>query len=139
MLTYITRKEHFNAAHRLFRKEWSEEQNFKVFGKCANPNFHGHNYELWVTVKGEVNTQTPYIIDLKVLKLIINNFVIERLDHKNINLDVDFMQGKMATTEVLCMEIFNQLKSPIESAGNVYLHSVRLAETEKNYAEYFGA
>lgn len=122
----------------MYRNEWTAEQNHRVFGKCANPNWHGHNYELFVTVKGEVNNETAYIIDLKELKVIINDFVIEKLDHKNINLDVDFIFGKMATTELLCIEIFRQLQHPIEAYSGVYLHSVKLAETENNYAEYFG-
>jgi 6-pyruvoyltetrahydropterin/6-carboxytetrahydropterin synthase len=110
MMIHITRKEHFNAAHRMYREEWSAEKNFEVFGKCANPNWHGHNYNLFVTVKGEVTHATGYLIDLKELKTIINDYVIEKLDHKNINKDVDFMAGKMASTELLCIEIFNQLK-----------------------------
>jgi 6-pyruvoyltetrahydropterin/6-carboxytetrahydropterin synthase len=138
MFTYITRRERFNAAHRMYRKEWTAEQNFNAFGKCANPNWHGHNYELFVTVKGKVNDENAYIIDLKELKIIINDFVIEKLDHKNLNLDVDFMLGKMATTELLCIEIFRQLQPPIEAYTGVYLDSVKLAETENNYAEYFG-
>ena len=138
MMIYITRKEHFNAAHRMYREEWSEEKNAEVFGKCANPHWHGHNYNLFVTVKGEVTHATGYLIDLKDLKVIINEYVIEKLDHKNINLDVPFMQGKMASTELLCIEIFNQLKSPIEAHKGVFLHSVKLYETENNSAEYFG-
>lgn len=138
MLVHITRKEHFNAAHRMYREEWSAEKNFKVFGKCANPNYYGHNYTLLVTVKGHVDTSTPYLIDLKVLKIIINEQVIEKLDHKNLNMDVDFMRDKVATTELLCMEIFYQLKAPIEAHKGVFLHSVKLYETENNSAEYFG-
>jgi 6-pyruvoyltetrahydropterin/6-carboxytetrahydropterin synthase len=138
MLVYITRKEHFNAAHRMFREEWSLEKNIEVFGKCANPNYHGHNYNLLVTVKGQVDVSTPYLIDLKVLKVIVNEYVIEKLDHKNLNIDVDFMYGKMATTELLCVEIFNQLKAPVEAHEGVFLHSVKLHETENNSAEYFG-
>ena len=138
MLVYITRKENFNAAHRMFREEWSAEKNLEVFGKCANPHYHGHNYTLLVTVKGQVDASTPYLIDLKLLKVIINEQVIEKLDHKNLNLDVDFMQGKMATTELLCFEIFNQLKLPVETHPGVFLHSVKLYETENNSAEYFG-
>jgi 6-pyruvoyltetrahydropterin/6-carboxytetrahydropterin synthase len=124
MMIHITRKEHFNAAHRMYREEWSEEKNAEVFGKCANPNWHGHNYNLFVTVKGEVTHATGY--------------VIEKLDHKNINKDVAFMAGKMASTELLCIEIFNQLKKPIEAYEGVFLHSVKLYETENNSAEYFG-
>jgi 6-pyruvoyltetrahydropterin/6-carboxytetrahydropterin synthase len=136
-MIYITRKEHFNAAHKLFREEWTNDKNAEVFGKCSNPNWHGHNYDLFVTVKGEVNPETGFVIDLKDLKQIINNRVIDKLDHKNVNLDVDFMKGKMASTEMLAMEIFNQLKGEIENKGAI-LHSVKLFETENNFVEYFG-
>jgi 6-pyruvoyltetrahydropterin/6-carboxytetrahydropterin synthase len=122
----------------MYREEWSEEKNAEVFGKCANPNWHGHNYNLFITVKGEVTNATGYLIDLKDLKVIINEYVIEKLDHKNINKDVPFMTGKMASTELLCIEIFNQLKAPIEKHKGVFLHSVKLYETENNSAEYFG-
>lgn len=138
MIIHVTRREKFNAAHRMYREEWSAEKNEKIFGKCANPNWHGHNYKLFVTVKGDVSNKSGYLIDLKVLKVIIQDHVIEKLDHKNLNLDVDFMQGKMATTELLCMEIFSQLKIPIEVNEGVFLHSVRLYETENNSAECFG-
>lgn len=138
MLTFLTRRERFNAAHRMYRQDLTEEENLKIFGKCANPNYHGHNYDLFITVKGEVNPDRPYIIDLKELKVIINALIIEKLDHKNLNLDVDFMAGKMASTELLCIEIFNQLKGPLEAFEGVLLHSVRLAETENNSAECFG-
>ena len=138
MIVYLTRKEHFNAAHRMYREEWSAEKNNEIFGKCANPNWHGHNYNLFVTVKGQLSYETGYLIDLKVLKVIINDHVIEKLDHKNLKMDVDFLLGKTATTELLCVEIFNQLKEPIELYKGVFLHSVRLHETENNYAEHFG-
>jgi 6-pyruvoyltetrahydropterin/6-carboxytetrahydropterin synthase len=138
MMIHITRKEHFNAAHRMYREEWSPEKNTEVFGKCANPNWHGHNYDLFVTIKGHVTYTTGYLMDLKELKVIIQDYVIDKLDHKNLNLDVDFMKGKMATTELLCMEIFNQLKTPVEANKGMFLHSVRLHETENNSAEYFG-
>ncbi len=137
-MIYITRKEHFNAAHRMYREEWSEEKNKAVFGKCANPNWHGHNYDLFVTIKGEIKFATGYLMDLKDLKVIINDYVIEKLDHSNINKDVDFMAGKMASTELLCIEIFKQLKKPIEENEGVFLHAVKLYETENNFAEYFG-
>lgn len=114
MMAYIARREHFNAAHRMYREELSAEKNAEIFGNCANPNGHGHNYNLFVTVKGEVTYAAGYLIDLKELKMIIHDYVIEKLDNKNLNLDVDFMKGKMATTELLCVEIFNQLKAPIE-------------------------
>jgi len=122
----------------MYREEWSEEKNKEVFGKCANPNWHGHNYDLFITVKGEITYATGYLIDLKDLKVIINEHVIEKLDHMNINKDVDFMAGKMASTEILCIEIFKQLKEPIEANEGVFLHSVKLYETENNFAEYFG-
>ena len=138
MIIHVTRREKFNAAHRMYREEWSAEKNEEIFGKCANPNWHGHNYKLFVTVKGDVSNKSGYLIDLKVLKIIIQDHVIEKLDHKNLNLDVDFIKVKIATTELLCMEIFNQLKIPIEVNEGVFLHSVRLYETENNSAEYFG-
>ena len=136
-MIYITRKEHFNAAHKLYKEEWTEEKNKAVFGKCSNPNWHGHNYDLFVTVKGEINPETGFVIDLKFLRDIINTEVIDKLDHKNINLDVDFMKGKMASTEVLAKEIWNQLVKPIEKEG-AFLHCVKLFETENNFVEYFG-
>ena len=136
-MIYLTRRERFNAAHKLYRKEWSLEQNEAVFGKCSNPNWHGHNYELFVTVKGEVDPQTGFVIDLKELKVIIKTHVINKLDHRNVNLDVDFMEGKIASTEVLAIEIFKQLKPHIASHGAA-LHSVKLVETENNSVEYFG-
>ncbi|MEJ6982492.1 6-carboxytetrahydropterin synthase [Pedobacter sp. P351] len=136
-MIYITRRERFNAAHKLFREEWSLEENMEVFGKCSNPNWHGHNYELFVTVKGEVDPKTGFVIDLKVLKQIILTYVTDKLDHKNVNLDVDFMKGKMASTEILAIEIFNQLKPHIEALG-VQMHKIKLCETENNYVEYFG-
>jgi len=136
-MIYITRRERFNAAHKLFREEWSDEQNNEVFGKCSNPNWHGHNYELFVTVKGQINPRTGFVIDLKVLKEIIKENITDKLDHKNVNLDVDFMKGKMASTEVLAVEIFNQLQEKLIPFG-VALHKIKLVETENNYVEYFG-
>lgn len=134
-MVYLTRKEHFNAAHKLFKPEWTDEKNYEVFGKCANPNWHGHNYDLFVTVKGEPNAETGFLIDLKKLKTIIHENIINKLDHKNINIDVDFMKGKMASTEILAIEIWNILK-PLISEAN--LHCVKLYETENNFVEYYG-
>ena len=136
-MIYITRKERFNAAHKLHREEWSEQQNQEIFGKCSNPNWHGHNYELFVTVKGEINPETGFVIDLKELKRIITINVTDVLDHKNINIDVEFMKGKMASTEVLAVTIFEVLKPHIDGQGAI-LHSVKLFETENNFVEYFG-
>lgn len=136
-MIYITRRERFNAAHKLYREEWSVEQNHETFGKCSNPNWHGHNYELFVTVKGEINPETGFVIDLKELKRVITIYITDQLDHKNINLDVHFMKGKMASTEVLAITIFDVLEPHIKALGAI-LHSVKLYETENNFVEYFG-
>jgi 6-pyruvoyltetrahydropterin/6-carboxytetrahydropterin synthase len=136
-MIYITRKEKFNAAHKLFREEWSDEKNLETFGKCSNPNWHGHNYELFVTVKGEINPVTGFVIDLKELKRVIRLYVTDVIDHRNINLDVAFMKGKMASTEVLAVTIFEVLKTQINDQFAT-LHSVKLYETENNFVEYFG-
>lgn len=136
-MIYITRKEHFNAAHRLFRSEYSDEKNLEVFGKCSNPNWHGHNYELFVTVKGEIDPETGFLINLKELSRIINELVVNKLDHKNVNLEVDFMAGKLASSENLAIAIWDELEDPVRTAGAT-LHSVKLFETERNFVEYFG-
>lgn len=133
----ITRRERFNAAHRLFRSDFSDERNLEVFGKCSNPNWHGHNYELFVTVEGEINPETGFVVNLKTLSELVNKLIIEKLDHKNINLEVDFMSGKLASTENLAKAIFEQLDAPIQKLG-VNLHSIRINETENNSAEYKG-
>jgi len=134
---FVTRRERFNAAHQMWNPKWDDATNKEVFGKCANKNWHGHNYQLFVTVKGTVNEDTGYCVDLKKVSQIINRYVIEELDHKNINLDVPFMQGKLASTENLTLAIWEQLEEKIKTLG-VQLHSVRLHETENNYVEYFG-
>lgn len=137
-MIFITRRERFNAAHKLYREDWTAEKNTQTFGKCANPNWHGHNYELFVTIKGNINPDTGFVIDLKDLKRIIVDKIIDPLDHKNINLDVDFMKGKLASTEVLAVEIWKQLLPHIERHG-AQLHSIKLCETENNFVEYFGS
>lgn len=137
-MIYITRKEHFNAAHRLFRPEYDDVKNMEVFGKCSNPNWHGHNYELLVTVKGEVNPETGFLINLKELSSMINTYVLDKLDHKNVNLEVDFMKGKLASTENLVIAIWGQLEQPIIDAGAI-LHRIVLYETERNFVEYYGS
>ena len=134
---YITRRSRFNAAHKLYNPDWSDEKNQEVFGKCANANWHGHNYELHVTVKGVPNDDTGYCMDMKTLSDLIKEFVEEPLDHKNLNLDVPWMKGKRASTENLIIEIWNQLEKPIQEY-NCSLHKIRLYETENNYADYFG-
>lgn len=136
-MVFVTRRERFNAAHRLFRNEWSDEKNLEVFGKCSNPNWHGHNYELQVTVKGVPDPQTGFVIDLKKLSRLIRERVIEKLDHRNINLEVDFMKGKMASSEVLTLSIWDELEKAL-SGESCRLHSVKLLETENNFVEYFG-
>ena len=136
-MIYITRRERFNAAHRLFRPEYSDEKNLEVFGKCSNPNWHGHNYELFVTVKGGVNPDTGFLINLKKLSAVIRKQVIEKLDHKNINLEVDFMQNKLASTENLAVGIWQEL-IPHVAALNAQLHCVKVVESENNFVEYFG-
>ena len=137
MMIYLTRKEHFNAAHKLARPEWSDEKNREVFGKCANPNWHGHNFDLHVTVKGEPDVLTGFLIDMKELSQIVRDEVIERVDHKNLNLDVDFMQGVMPSTENLAIKIWEILE-PVVKSENRVLHCVRLCETENNFVEYYG-
>ena len=137
IMIYITRKESFNAAHKLSRADWSEDKNAEVFGKCANPNWHGHNYQLYVTVKGEINPETGFLVDLKWLKVLVNTHVIDKLDHKNLNLDVDFMEGKLASTENLAIAIWEILQPKIEDGG-AHLHSIKIYETENNIVEYFG-
>ncbi len=136
-MIYITRRERFNAAHRLFRPDYSDEKNMKVFGKCSNPNWHGHNYELFVTVKGEVDPETGFLVNLKKLSALIRDKVIGKLDHKNINLEVDFMSGKQASTENLAVGIWQELELQIARLG-AQLHCVKLKESENNFIEYFG-
>lgn len=136
-MIYITRKEHFNAAHKLFNPEWTDEKNLEVFGKCANPNWHGHNYVLYVTVKGEINPVTGYVLNLKDLSSLIRTSITDKLDHKNLNLDVDFMKGLIASTENLAVQIWKQLEEQVQKLG-ASLYSIKLHETENNYVEYFG-
>jgi len=136
-MVFLTRRERFNAAHRLFKPEWSDEKNAEVYGKCSNPNWHGHNYELFVTVKGEVNSEIGYLADLKKLSTIIREKITDKLDHKNLNLDVDFMQGKLASAENIAISIWEQIESSVKGIG-AELHCVKLCETENNYVEYFG-
>lgn len=136
-MIYITRRERFNAAHRLFKPEYSDEQNLQVFGKCSNPNWHGHNYTLFVTVKGDVNADTGFLVNLKDLSSLIDSLIIEKLDHRNINLEVDFMAGKLASTENIAIGIWIELALPVADLG-AELHCVKLHETENNFVEYFG-
>lgn len=136
-MVYLTRRERFNSAHRLFDPNLSDEENYRVYGKCANPNWHGHNYELFVTVKGKVDEQTGVVINLKELSQIIKDRVIEKLDHKNLNIEVDFLKGKITSTENIIIAIWNELLADIKKA-NAILHKIKLVETENNFAEYYG-
>ena len=136
-MVYLTRRERFSAAHRLFNPELTDEENEQIYGPCANPNWHGHNYILWVTIRGEVNPGTGYVVDLKKLSQIIQEKVIEKVDHKNINTEVDFMKDQFISTENLAIGIWNELKPSLLALG-AELHSVKLQETENNTVEYFG-
>lgn len=135
-MVYLTRRETFNAAHRLYNDYWSEAQNDEVFGKCANKNWHGHNYILFVTVKGEPNPDTGFIMNVKILSQLIKEKVVDKLDHTNLNLDVDFIPKTIhPTTENLVKIIWQQLEPFITECT---LHSIKLYETENIFAEYFG-
>ncbi len=134
-MVYITRRETFAAAHRLFKEGLSDKENFELFGKCSNPNWHGHNYTLEVVVAGEVDPDTGFVLDIKQLKDIIREFVINKVDHKNLNVDTDFMRGLIPTSENITMAIWKQLVDKIPSGK---LYSVKLYETENNYFEYRG-
>jgi len=136
-MIYITRRERFSAAHRMYRNDWTDEENLRVFGKCSNPNWHGHDYVLQVTVKGIVPEELGFFMNITTLKQIIKDKIIDKADHKNLNLDVSFMRGKIATTENLAIAIWNELKPAIEKEGAV-LHCVKIAETENNSIEYYG-
>lgn len=136
-MIYIERKERFSAAHQLYNPNWSEAQNDAVFGKCANKHFHGHNFTLIVTVKGEINADTGFVMNLVDLKKIIQTEIIEVVDHANLNHDVPFMKGKFASTEVLAEEFWKILAPQIAKHG-CQLHKIRLEETINNAVEYFG-
>ncbi len=132
---YVTRKVHFNAAHRLHNPAKSDAWNRETFGKCNNPNWHGHNYVLEVTVAGEPDPDTGYVIDLGVLKGLVEEKIVDKVDHKNLNLEVDFLEGVLPSTENFVVAIWNELNEAVPSGR---LHAVRLYETERNVAEYRG-
>lgn len=136
-MVFVTRRERFKAAHRLFKPEWSDEQNFEVFGKCSNPNWHGHNYELWVTVCGKTNPETGFVINLKELSKIIRSKIVEIADHKNLNLEVPFMKNKIPTAENIAISVWEEIEESIANL-NCNLHCVKVVETENNSVEYFG-
>lgn len=137
MLVYLSRKESFNAAHQLWVPSWSDEKNFEIFGKCANKNFHGHNYELWVTLKGKPDPITGFLMDAKVLAKLMREKVTDILDHSNMNMDPNFLpEGVLPTTENLVYYIWQELAPSLPD--NCQLHCVKLQETPKIYCEYFG-
>ncbi|MDE3211934.1 MAG: 6-carboxytetrahydropterin synthase [Bacteroidota bacterium] len=135
-MVFLTRIEHFNAAHKLYNPTWDREKNEEVFGKCANENWHGHNYELYVTIKGEVDESTGFLFDVKKLSQLIREHVLEKVDHKNLNLDVAFMKGRLCSTENLARAIWKELTPHLPAP--VQLHCIKLYETPRIMVEYFG-
>ena len=136
-MVYVTRRETFNAAHKLYRADWSKKKNDDIFGPCANPNWHGHNYTLFVTVKGKVSKDTGFVINLKELSTIIREHIIAHVDHKNFNMDVPFMKGILPSAENIAIAFWKILAPKVAKMGGK-LHSIKLQETENNYTEYFG-
>ena len=137
-MMYVVRKEHFNAAHRLYNPAWTDERNWEVFGNCSNKNGHGHNFDLEVTVAGEIMPETGFVMDMKVLGDLITREITDKVDHKNLNLDVDFLQGVIPSCENLIIAFWNILAPQIAALGSARLHRIRLQETNKNSVEYLG-
>ncbi|MDX2195642.1 MAG: 6-carboxytetrahydropterin synthase [Cytophagales bacterium] len=137
-MVYVSRKEHFNAAHKLYNDNWTKQKNEEIFGKCANEYFHGHNFEIIVTVKGTPHPDTGFVVDMKKLGDIMTDKIINAVDHKNINLQVSFMQGKICSCENMVVEFWKILEPEVNSISNGRLYSIKLYETHKNYVEYFG-
>ena len=137
-MIYVSRQEHFNAAHKLHNPKWSDERNREVFGPCANTNWHGHNYELIVTVKGQPDSETGFVVDLKALSDLLRTHITEQVDHKNLNLDVPFMAGQMASTENLAIAFWQILERELPAITQAALHCVKLYETPRNFVEYYG-
>lgn len=127
---------HFSAAHRLFREDWTDEKNRDVFGDCSNPNWHGHNYELFVTVEGEVDPETGFVMDLKALRDLVEERVIADVDHRNLNLEVPWLEGALTSTENLVVAIWDRIAGHLP--GDVVLHKLVLEETPRNSVEYTG-
>ncbi|MEE4115219.1 MAG: 6-carboxytetrahydropterin synthase [Marinilabiliaceae bacterium] len=136
-MIYLTRRERFSAAHRMFKPELSDNENMEIYGMCSNPEWHGHNYILYVTVKGEINPDLGYVINLKRLKDLIKKEVIEKLDHKNLNTQVGFLEGVLLSTENIAIAIWKVLEKPVREEG-AELHCVKIEETENNSIEYYG-
>lgn len=138
-MIYVTRKEHFNAAHKLYNPKWSKEKNREIFGPCANENWHGHNFELFVTVRGVPDPETGFVIDLKGLSQMLKEEIINKVDHKNFNLDVPFMEGKLTSCENIIVEFWKIIYPKVmEMAPAAELFSLKLMETPKNFVEYYG-
>ena len=135
MIVTVSRKAHFNAAHRLYRKDWSDEKNAQVFGKCSNPNFHGHNYELVVSVTGKINKQTGFVMDMNVLKKIIKEEVEDAFDHKNLNVEVEEFKDLNPTAENIVVVIYNKIKPKLDELLDL---EVTLYETPRNFVTYSG-
>ena len=133
MKVAVYRKAHFNSAHRLHNPEWSEEMNQRIFGKCNNPNYHGHNYDLIVKVVGEIDPRTGYVIDMKILKELIQEHVLEAFDHKNLNLDTEEFKDKNPTAENIAVVIYDKLRQQLDSKFEL---TIKLYETERNFVEY---
>lgn len=134
-MVYLTRKEQFNAAHRLYNPNWDDARNEAVFGKCSNPNWHGHNYTIEVTIKGEPDPETGFLFNTKELSQIVWREALDKMDHKNLNVEVDFLKGVMPSTENVVKAIWQQIAPHVHGCQ---LHQVRLYETEKNFADYYG-
>jgi 6-pyruvoyltetrahydropterin/6-carboxytetrahydropterin synthase len=133
MQVAVFRKEHFNSAHRLYNRNWSEEKNEEVFGKCNNPNYHGHNYDLIVKLTGEIDPETGYVMDMKILSKLIRQHIISRFDHKNLNEDTDEFKELNPTAENIVVVIYNILRPLIDNKLDL---KITLYETERNFAEY---
>jgi 6-pyruvoyltetrahydropterin/6-carboxytetrahydropterin synthase len=136
-VVFITRRERFCAAHKLYNEKWSKQENLAIFGKCSNENWHGHNYELFVTVKGIINEETGFVVNLSELSKLIEDKIINQIDHKNVNTDVPFLKNIIPTTENLAVYIWKELENSINKMG-CKLHCIKIFETENNFAEYFG-
>jgi len=137
-MIYVSRQEHFNAAHKLHNPAWSDERNLAVFGPCANANWHGHNYDLIVTVRGEPDPDTGFVVDLKALSDLLRVHVTDQVDHKNLNLDVPFLAGQMASTENLAIAFWRIIERELPAISAARLHCVKLYETPRNFVEYYG-
>ena len=139
-MMYVTKQVHFCAAHKLYNPNWSKEKNLEIFGPCANENWHGHNFEMHVTVKGKVDPDTGFVINFKVLKKILHEEILSKVDHKNLDIDVEFMKGKLSSCENMVSSFWDILYPKIKEAtlNKASLHAIRLYETGTSYAEYFG-